>query len=88
MTQEQLAKKIGISTGFMGDIERGNRGFTVRTFIKIVNALDVTPSTLAPTERDLFVAQVMEKIKDFTPEQEVAFFTFLASFNDNNTPDM
>ena len=42
-TQGQLAGKIGISTTYLGQIERGNNGksFSLETLLLIANGLDV-----------------------------------------------
>ena len=42
LTQEKLAEDIDISTAYMGQIERGERGLTLDTLTAIVNRLDVT----------------------------------------------
>ncbi len=52
LTQEQLAQKAGLSTGFIGAVERGNRSLSVASFIKIAYALEVKPSELAATEKE------------------------------------
>ncbi len=41
MTQEQLAKQVGISTRRLGDIERGvARNLQLKTLVAVINALD------------------------------------------------
>lgn len=42
-TQGQLAGKIGLSTTYLGQIERGNNGksFSLETLLLIANGLDV-----------------------------------------------
>ena len=42
MTVEQLANKANVSIKFIGDVERGQKMPSINTFIKIVNALDVS----------------------------------------------
>ncbi len=43
MTQEQLAKQVGISTRRLGDIERGvARNLQLKTLVAVINALDLT----------------------------------------------
>lgn len=46
MTQEKLAERAGISLSFLGHIERGSRKASLDTFVKICNALGVSPSLL------------------------------------------
>lgn len=46
LTQDQLAEKAGISTSFLGHIERGSRKASLETFVQLCNMLKVTPETL------------------------------------------
>ena len=47
-TQAQLAEKVGISTNYLGMIERGNQGksFSLGTLFLIAQALEVQPEEL------------------------------------------
>lgn len=47
LTQEQLAKAAGVSTNFIGYIERGERTLSIQTLERIAQVLEVIP-------RDLF----------------------------------
>lgn len=42
LTQEQLAESIDVSTAYVGQIERGEKGLTLETLIKIANRLGIT----------------------------------------------
>lgn len=42
MTQEKLADIVGISTSFIGHIERGNRVPSVETLVSICQALKIS----------------------------------------------
>lgn len=46
LTQEELAEQIGISTSFMGHIERGSRVASLETLVALCNTLRVTPQYL------------------------------------------
>lgn len=46
LTQEQLAELAGVSASFMGHIERGTRVASLETFVRICQALQVTPNDL------------------------------------------
>lgn len=46
MTQDQLAKRAGISVSFLGHIERGTRKAGIETLVALANALDVSTDTL------------------------------------------
>lgn len=52
MTQEQLAEKAGISLSFLGHIERGSRKASLDTFVRICNALIISPNTLLQDSLD------------------------------------
>ena len=41
LSQKQLAKKVGLSVGILGDLERGARPIQGRELIRICHALDV-----------------------------------------------
>ena len=41
LTLAKLAEKVGISTNFMGQLERGDAVASVQTLVDVVNALDV-----------------------------------------------
>ena len=47
-TQAQLAEKVGLSTNYLGMIERGNQGksFYLGTLFLIAQALEVNPEEL------------------------------------------
>ena len=42
MTQEELAKKLGLSLSFLGHIERGTRKSSVETLVAIANELSLS----------------------------------------------
>lgn len=46
ITQEGLAEKIGVSTSFIGHIERGSRKLSVDTLYALCKALDVSADFL------------------------------------------
>ena len=46
LTQEQLAEKTGVSSSFIGHIERGEKKASVETVVALCNALDISPSVL------------------------------------------
>ena len=47
-TQAQLAERIGVSTNYLGLIERGNNGkiYSMETLLSIAEALDVAVADL------------------------------------------
>ena len=46
LTQEGLAEKIGVSTSFIGHVERGSRKLSVDTLYAICKALDTSADFL------------------------------------------
>ena len=42
LTQSELAEMIGLSTNFIGMVERGERNTSVDKIFKIANAFDIT----------------------------------------------
>ena len=45
-TQEMLATKIGVSTSFIGHVERATRTASLETLVEIANALEVSTDYL------------------------------------------
>lgn len=45
-TQEDLAERVGVSTSFVGHIERGSRKASIETLVAFANALNVTTDYL------------------------------------------
>lgn len=41
LTQEQLAEKVGISTSFYANLERGNKGVSISVLYDLANCLGV-----------------------------------------------
>ena len=46
LSQEQLAEKAGLSTNYIGMLERGEKTPSLETFLKIANILDVSADML------------------------------------------
>ena len=42
LTQEKLAEEVGVSTAYIGQIERGERSLPLDKLVKVVNRLGVT----------------------------------------------
>ena len=45
-TQEYLAREIGVSTSFVGHVERGSRKASLETLVALANAMDVSIDNL------------------------------------------
>lgn len=46
LTQGELAKRVGVSTSFIGHIERGEKKASVETIVALCNAMEITPTVL------------------------------------------
>ena len=53
LTQQELAERIGVSTSFVGHVERGTRKASLETVINIANALGVSADTLLQDSLDV-----------------------------------
>ena len=51
-TQEMLAKELGVSTSFVGHIERGSRKASLETLVQIANVLQVSVDYLLAASLD------------------------------------
>lgn len=67
LTQEQLAEKTGVSTSFIGHIERGEKKASMETIVALCNALSVSPSMLL---QDSLSDEVMRSQLSFDRENE------------------
>lgn len=64
LSQRALAKKVGVSQAFIGQLETGTEDNpTLATLRKLAKALKVTPSTLLADERDRAMANLDRVIK-------------------------
>ncbi len=46
LTQEKLAAKVGVSTSFIGLVERGKRKASLETLVSLANVMDVSTDYL------------------------------------------
>ena len=53
LTQEQMAELCGISTSFLGHIERGSRKLSLETAVKIADCLHVSMDALIMEGKEL-----------------------------------
>ena len=53
MRQDELAAKAGISTSFVGHIERGEKKLSIETLVNICNTLGVSPLQLLQDSLDV-----------------------------------
>ena len=72
LTLEKFADLVGIGTVYLGEIERGDKMPSIKTFIKLVNNLDLSADFLL---RDELIAgkphvfnEITEMVKDLSPK--------------------
>lgn len=76
LSQEQLALRAGITTAYLGQIERGEKNPTVVTVGKICAALGISLSdffsnqSALPLEDDPVLKQVFFELKDCTADEK------------------
>ena len=46
LTQQDLARRTGLSASFLGHIERGSRVLSVETLLRLCQAMNTTPNAL------------------------------------------
>ncbi len=77
ITQSDLAKRLGISVGYIGHLERGLRSPSLELFMTLCLELNVTPNYLL--QDYLSVAQD-EYSEEFTPEVIRAAKNFISAY--------
>ncbi len=67
LTQEQLAERTGVSTSFIGHIERGEKKASMETVVALCNAMSAAPSVLL---QDSLSDEVMRSQLSFNKANE------------------
>ena len=52
-TQEQLARELGVSTSFIGHVERGSRKASLETLVSIAKCMNVSADYLLATSLEI-----------------------------------
>ena len=74
-TLETLAEAADIGLVYLGEIERGIKMPSLKTFIKLVNALDVSADELIG--RDYYTQKLSEQLQSLTQEEAAAVLSIL-----------
>lgn len=80
-TQERLAQEIGVSTSFIGHIERGSRKASIDTLVLLANAMQVSTDELLGGSLKINKYRI-EPFKDLTSGQMNAMQQLLLSAHD------
>lgn len=83
LTIEQLAERVGLSTNYLGDVERGKKLPSMATLIRIVNVLDISADELLKDDVNradyLVDAEISARMANLTQRQRVAVLRMLDS---------
>ena len=82
-TQEALAERVGVSTSFIGHVERGTRKASLETLVSIANAINVSLDYLLSGSLNNSVIGPMPK--GLTTQQRTALQEILTTIQDNLT---
>ena len=85
ITQEQLAEKLDVSPGFVGQVERGETLPSVETLEQIINLLDIDPRLLflEVPHGDPDYASLCVAILQMPPEQRRFLLALVDFLKDN-----
>lgn len=79
LTQEQLAKQAGVTSSFMGHIERGTRVASLETFLAICKALNLSSDYLLGLSVESAIKPILT---EFTQEELQTVVRFLQMLNE------
>ncbi len=81
MSQEDLAEKAGLSSNYIGMIERGEKVPSLTTFINILNSLGVSADMILTdvlnTGYTVKNSMLNEKIEKLTPQDKVKIYEII-----------
>ena len=83
-TQQRMAEIAGISQMYLGEIERGTKMPSLRSFIKIIEALDLSADYVLRDElssgEHYIYDEITEKLKNLSPQQRKAASEILDAY--------
>lgn len=86
-TQEKLAEKSEIGLVYMGEIERGKKMPSMKVFIKIVEALDISADYILrdelPSGKEYVFDELTKKLDNLTPAQRKTASDILNAYINN-----
>ena len=69
LTLEALAEKVGLSTNYVGALERGEKALALKTLINIVDALDITADMVLCDVTKVKSSVLTEKLEALSPSE-------------------
>lgn len=86
-TQESLAEKADIGIMYLGEIERGVKMPSLKIFIKLITALDISADYVLrdelPSGKEYVFDEITKKLEDLTPKQRKAAVDILDAYIKN-----
>ena len=86
-TQEQLAEKADIGVMYLGEIERGVKMPSMKIFIKLIEALDISADYILrnelPSGKEYVLDEITEKLAGLTTKQREVAVDILDAFIKN-----
>lgn len=79
LTQEDLAEQLGISSSFMGHLERGSRIASIETLVALCNTLKTSPQYLLAASLDDEIDEHMPASLSTEDRARLSSFLRLAS---------
>ena len=84
LTQEQLAERVGVSTNFIGQIERGERKLSLETLVALANALgtgvDYLLSGSLTISDDRIAREILTDLSGLSKERKLLLRDFISRF--------
>lgn len=86
-TQQSLAEKAGIGNVYLGEIERGLKMPSLNSFIRIIEALDVSADYILREElssgKEYIYDEITQKMQNLTPKQRKTASDILNAYLQN-----
>ena len=85
LTQAQVAEIAGISDRTYADIERGTANMRIETFVRICEALDITPDSvlIENSNRSSYSKNLLDKLSTLSPQNQKTVFALLSVYIDS-----
>lgn len=86
-TQQALADKANIGAVYLGEIERGIKFPSINSFIKIIEALEISADYILRDEltsgKAYVYDEIIERLKDLTPKERKTAVDILDAYLKN-----